>query len=638
MRSILRRVVFVFTLAVVFILPINVIAATWTAGHTHHTYRAVPNEASKLVMPGDKIVFEEGVEVIGITINYDIGMAVTNQDYSHLNAVTPTLTESKSTTKTLNTVDYQNPTNDAEYHLTAVTEYVNNTDYAVVLTNPGRDNTDPAYFISSYEKDSNGVITKQESARTILYRAIWYPASWIVEWDETHYGNVTDATFQGKNTGDMTRSVIVADNAGYTFTIANPVSEGRHFNCWKVEQVNETSAGVSNYDLLEDVVSTDDGMSVTTASYTPGRYSDTVDNKLVFVSYWYDDYTLTYDAKGGTINGQAKWIYEAFYDEEAKRFTAAGLKDVTPLMDGKIFAGWYVDIDGKKYNFTDLNDANADIYYAEYEKLNNANSSLNLSIYAEYSDPVDKVVLNKTTMTLKKGKSATLKPTISPSTVSDKSVTWKSSDETVATVSASGKVKAVGPGTATITCTTKISGKKAKCKVKVPGIKLNTDTITLKKGTSSKAVKVTFCHDKYKSVKSANTSIAKVSFKKGKLTITAKKAGKTKITIKSKEGYSIKLTVKVQKGKVTTTKIKLSKDKVELSKKGDSETVTFSATPNLVSTGDKVKVTSSNTKIATVKVDKENCTITVTAKKKGDCKITVKIGKKKVTLKVKVKK
>ncbi|MDY6012638.1 SH3 domain-containing protein, partial [Clostridium sp.] len=51
------------------------------------------------------------------------------------------------------------------------------------------------------------------------------------------------------------------------------------------------------------------------------------------------------------------------------------------------------------------------------------------------------VKLNKATLSLEKGKSETLKATISPSNASNKGVTWTSSNSKVATVDKNGKVK-----------------------------------------------------------------------------------------------------------------------------------------------------------------------------------------------------
>ena len=80
---------------------------------------------------------------------------------------------------------------------------------------------------------------------------------------------------------------------------------------------------------------------------------------------------------------------------------------------------------------------------------------------------VSSVSLDKTELTLPRTESYTLVATINPSDASDKSVTWKSSDESVAKVDANGKVTALKVGTATITVTTVDGAKTATCEVTV---------------------------------------------------------------------------------------------------------------------------------------------------------------------------
>lgn len=75
-----------------------------------------------------------------------------------------------------------------------------------------------------------------------------------------------------------------------------------------------------------------------------------------------------------------------------------------------------------------------------------------------------KITLNKTNLTLKKGKTYTLKATIKPSD-SDDDITFKSSKKSVATVNSKGKITAKKKGTATITVTS--GKKKVTCKVTV---------------------------------------------------------------------------------------------------------------------------------------------------------------------------
>ena len=81
--------------------------------------------------------------------------------------------------------------------------------------------------------------------------------------------------------------------------------------------------------------------------------------------------------------------------------------------------------------------------------------------------PIESVSLNKTTLTLKTGVAETLVATINPSeTTDDTTLTWKSSNEEVATVDSQGKVTALKAGSTTITVTT-VNGKEATCEVTV---------------------------------------------------------------------------------------------------------------------------------------------------------------------------
>ena len=80
--------------------------------------------------------------------------------------------------------------------------------------------------------------------------------------------------------------------------------------------------------------------------------------------------------------------------------------------------------------------------------------------------PVTGVTLDVTELTLDVPQTATLKATVAPEDATDKSVTWASDNETVATV-AEGVVTAVAEGTANITVTTTDGEFKATCVVTV---------------------------------------------------------------------------------------------------------------------------------------------------------------------------
>ena len=82
---------------------------------------------------------------------------------------------------------------------------------------------------------------------------------------------------------------------------------------------------------------------------------------------------------------------------------------------------------------------------------------------------VENISLNKNKIELKEGESSTLVVSLSPSNADNKNITWKSDDESIATVSTTGIIKAVSEGTTTITATTVDGGKVATCSVTVKG-------------------------------------------------------------------------------------------------------------------------------------------------------------------------
>lgn len=92
--------------------------------------------------------------------------------------------------------------------------------------------------------------------------------------------------------------------------------------------------------------------------------------------------------------------------------------------------------------------------------------------------PVQGISLNHDAKTFTKaGETLQLTATIYPDSATNKTVTWKSSDKTVATVDESGLVTAVGNGTANITATTEDGNYTATCKVtvEIPELTLSLD-------------------------------------------------------------------------------------------------------------------------------------------------------------------
>lgn len=80
--------------------------------------------------------------------------------------------------------------------------------------------------------------------------------------------------------------------------------------------------------------------------------------------------------------------------------------------------------------------------------------------------PVENVSLNRTSVELTEGEEITLTATVKPDNATNKSVTWSSSDPSVAEV-VDGKVAALAPGSATVTVKTDDGGMVATCAIKI---------------------------------------------------------------------------------------------------------------------------------------------------------------------------
>ncbi len=100
--------------------------------------------------------------------------------------------------------------------------------------------------------------------------------------------------------------------------------------------------------------------------------------------------------------------------------------------------------------------------------------------------PMTGIELNKTAVEINMNGSEQLTVTYLPTdTTDDKTVTWKSMDETVATVTQNGLIKPVAPGTATIVATVGEFTARAEVKIKpvlVTGLEIKTDKNTIEVG------------------------------------------------------------------------------------------------------------------------------------------------------------
>lgn len=179
-------------------------------------------------------------------------------------------------------------------------------------------------------------------------------------------------------------------------------------------------------------------------------------------------------------------------------------------------------------------------------------------------DPIEvtKITLDRTSLNLGVNKTRTLVATIMPTNATDKTVTWTTSDGTVATVTNGGVVRGIAYGTATITATSS-NGLTATCKVNVvptpvEGVSLNKNSTTLlingnSHGTERLTATVTPNDAVNKNVTwtSSNPAVATVD-NTGLVTAVAK--GTATITVTTVDGgYTASCTVRVGVRRTVTT-------------------------------------------------------------------------------------
>ena len=167
-------------------------------------------------------------------------------------------------------------------------------------------------------------------------------------------------------------------------------------------------------------------------------------NAEIFTVEALEKYTISYNPNGGTgaPASQTK-IYG----------TNLTLSSTIPTKTGYTFKGWSTVENGS-------------VEYAPGATYSDNKAVTLFAVWEANAVSVTSVTLNKSATTLKINETETLTATVNPSNATNKSVSWKSSDNSVATVE-NGVVTAIGEGVATITVTTYDGSKTATCTVTV---------------------------------------------------------------------------------------------------------------------------------------------------------------------------
>ena len=156
-------------------------------------------------------------------------------------------------------------------------------------------------------------------------------------------------------------------------------------------------------------------------------------------------YTVTFDSNGGTTI-RSKKVNE----------NDIVIKPTEPKREGYKFLGWYLG--DEEFDFDTKITSNITLT-AKWEKINEGGGS-----QGGGTVNVTNVSLNYKKIYLKIGETKTVTAKVSPSNATNKTVTWSSSNNNIATVS-NGKITGKSAGTVTITATA--GGKSASVEVVV---------------------------------------------------------------------------------------------------------------------------------------------------------------------------
>ena len=387
------------------------------------------------------------------------------------------------------------------------------------------------------------------------------------------------------------------------------------------------------------------------------------DNKLeLLFTYYYSDSAATeiYYNDNGKIkkyyigndksnsNTLITGIFNYYYDSASNKYRVFG-RERTYNTSSAYYRDYELNINGNRvykiYHspWSSLTKVEVNFYqistvswqnYNNSQKKNSLEKSYSMFKYKNViaNKYPTSVKLNRGTLGLGVGENYGLVKTVSPSSA-NQSVTWTSSNTSVATVSSTGNVIGKKAGTATVTVKTS-NGKTAKCTVTVKAAptSVKTNPTSLKLGIGEKyTISESTNSGSYANAanlrwSSSNTSVAAIAKTAGtnKAVITAKKAGITNITIKTYNGktFTCKLTVYA-----APTSVKLSASSITLNK-GKTYTISESTNSGSYANAANLKWSSTNTKVATVTKGSGNkATIKAVGKGTAYVKITLYNGK-----------
>ena len=327
------------------------------------------------------------------------------------------------------------------------------------------------------------------------------------------------------------QSQIVTEGESATFTIEASGSEPLSY------QWQESTDSGSNWKSIAGATSTSYEIATTSTDMSDHQYRCVVTASGV---------SVVSDAATLTVNAPTTYTISADVDPagagtvkvngSGTSATVEANSDVTltaTANEGYRFTGWTSSDGG---TFTD----------ASSESTTFTMPAGNVTVTAQFAKVVTGVKLDKETLALYTGDSATLTATVEPSDAANQNVTWQSNNANVATVQ-NGTVTAVGAGETTITVQTQDGNYTATCHVTVTQstYSISADTTALNFGSvytgyaqpAAKEVTITNTGNRPQTLTlTASTG----SFEVGTLTKTQLAAGeKATFTVQPKAGLAV---------------------------------------------------------------------------------------------------
>ena len=218
------------------------------------------------------------------------------------------------------------------------------------------------------------------------------------------------------------------------------------------------------------------------AGQPAARLGDTFTYNVSKDKYYPTKYNFSDELFGNTFTGVTVGSTLYGYDDDDYAYKASissGLVKVTApkYKGGKVSGANVSKLPGTKVTLKAVPASGYYVrsFYVDGSKVNGRTKTIriteNQKASVSFGRYVSKISLSRTSMSLKAGSKATLTAKVSPSSATNKQVTWKSGNTRYAEVSSKGVVTAKSAGigkTVTITAAAKDgSGKRAVCKVKI---------------------------------------------------------------------------------------------------------------------------------------------------------------------------